>query len=51
MPKIAPVSDAPKIAPVSDLPKISPIESDRLPGGGLGGFKSFEDEINDLKDE
>ena len=49
--KIAPVSDAPKIAPVSDLPKISPIESDRLSGGGLGGFKSFEDEINDLKDE
>lgn len=52
-PKIAPVIDAPKIAPVTDgaIPKISPIENDRLPGGGLGGFKSFEDEINDLKDE
>ncbi len=49
-PKIAPVNDAPKIAPVNDLPKITPIESDRL-SGGLGGFKSFEDEINDLKDE
>ena len=50
-PKIAPVNDTPKIAPVNDLPKISPIESDKLPGGGLGGFKSFEDEINSLKDE
>ena len=50
VPKIAPVVDAPKISPIFDAPKISPIESDRL-SGGIGGMKSFEDELNSLDDD